>query len=178
MSRIEKSITVDAPIDMVYGQWTRFESFPDFMEGVVRVIQVDDRTLDWTTSATGRTRTWQTRITDQTPLERIAWKSIEGTQNDGCVMFLPTSPTRTEVRLVVDADPEGLVEEIGDEAGSLDHRVGGDLDRFKDLMEGRSAPTCPWQGDIHGDDADPGGARSIAPNHHSVNRADEGHGHG
>ena len=108
MSRIEKHITVDAPIDTVYGQWTQFESFPTFMEGVDKVVQVDDRTLDWTASVAGRTKTWQARITDQTPTERIAWKSIDGAQNDGAVMFLPTSPGQTEIRLVVDADPDGI----------------------------------------------------------------------
>jgi len=156
MSRIEKTITVDAPIDRVYGQWTQFESFPSFMEGVDRVVQVDDRTLGWTASVAGRTKTWQARITDQTPPERIAWKSIEGTQNDGAVTFRAEGAGRTEIRLVVDADPEGIIEQVGDRLGLLDHRIGGDLDRFKEFIEGRSVPTGSWQGEIHGDDVSPG----------------------
>ncbi len=152
MSRIEKTITVDASIDSVYGQWTQFESFPSFMEGVDNVIQVDDRTLDWTASVAGHTKTWQARITDQTPPERIAWKSIDGAQNDGAVTFRATAPGQTEIRLVVDADPEGIIESVGDRLGLLDHRIGGDLDRFKQFIEGRSVPTGSWAGEIHGDD--------------------------
>ncbi len=179
MSRVEKTITVDAPIDTVYGQWTQFESFPTFMEGIDKVDQVDDRTLDWTASVAGRTKTWQARITDQTPTERITWKSIDGAQNDGAVMFLPTGPGRTEIRLVVDADPEGVIEQVGDKLGLLDHRIGGDLDRFKEFIEGRSMPTGSWQGQIHGDDAGLGvEVDPSLPSTASTTRADEGHGHG
>jgi len=155
MSRIEKTITVDASIDSVYGQWTQFETFPSFMEGVDKVAQVDDRTLDWTASVAGRTKTWQARITDQTPPERIAWKSIDGAQNDGAVTFTATGAGQTEIRLVVDADPEGIIEQVGDRLGLLDHRIGGDLDRFKRFIEGRSVPTGAWEGEIHGDDVSP-----------------------
>jgi len=156
MSRIEKTITVDAPIDRVYGQWTQFESFPTFMEGVDSVVQVDDRTLDWSASVAGRTKTWQARITDQTPPERIAWRSIEGAQNDGAVTFQARSPGQTDIRLVVDADPEGIIETVGDKLGLLDHRIGGDLDRFKEFIEGRTVPTGSWSGEIHGDETSVG----------------------
>jgi uncharacterized membrane protein len=156
MSRIEKTITVEAPIDTVYGQWTQFESFPTFMDGVDKVVQVDDRTLDWSASVAGRTKTWQARIVDQTRPERIAWKSIDGAQNDGAVSFSSTGPGQTEIRLVVDADPDGLIEEVGDRLGFLDRRIGDDLGRFKEFIEGRSVPTGAWQGEIHGDDASVG----------------------
>jgi uncharacterized membrane protein len=175
MSRIEKTITVAAPIDAVYGQWTQFESFPTFMEGVDKVVQVDDRTLDWSASVAGRTKTWRARITDQTPPERIAWKSVDGAQNDGAVTFAARGPGQTEVHLVVDADPEGIAEQVGDRLGFLDHRIGGDLGRFKDFIEGRSVPTGSWQGEIHGDHASPGvEVDPSLPSTASVSRADGG----
>ena len=156
MSRIEKTIEVDAPIGSVYGQWTQFEAFPTFMEGVTRVEQLDDRTLAWEARIAGRDKTWTARITDQTPNERIAWMAVDGAQNDGAVMFRPLAGDKTEVRLVVDADPDGLVEEVGDRLGILDRRVGGDLERFRTFIEGRSAPSGRWSGEIHGDQVSPG----------------------
>ena len=156
MSRIEKTIEVDAPIDAVYGQWTQFERFPEFMEGVTRVTQLDDRTLAWEAEVGGRTKEWTARITDQTPNERIAWMATDGAQNDGAVNFRMISPERTEVRLVIDADPDGIVEEVGDRLGFLDRRVGGDLERFREYIAGRGSPTGSWQGEIHGDRVSPG----------------------
>jgi uncharacterized membrane protein len=47
MSVMEKSIVVDAPIRQVYNQWTQFEEFPLFMEGVDEVRQLDDKRLHW-----------------------------------------------------------------------------------------------------------------------------------
>jgi uncharacterized membrane protein len=155
MSRIEKTIEVDAPVASVYGQWTQFERFPEFMEGVVRVQQLDDRTLAWEAEVAGRSKTWTARITDQTPNERIAWMATEGAQNGGAVTFRVLSPERTEVRLVIDADPDGALEEVGDRLGFLDRRVGGDLERFRDFIEARRSPTGTWQGEIHGDRVSP-----------------------
>jgi uncharacterized membrane protein len=155
MSRIEKTIVVDEPVEDVYAQWTQFESFPSFMEGVDRVIQLDDRTLAWEATVAGRTKRWTARIVDQTPNTRIAWNSVEGAQNDGAVLFEPTGTGSTEIRLVVDAEPEGLVESAGDALGFLDRRVGGDLERFKEFIEKRGQPTGEWKGEIHGERVEP-----------------------
>lgn len=155
MSRIEKTIEVDAPLEEVYAQWTQFEEFPRFMEGVQRVEQLDDRTLDWEAEVAGRTKSWTARITDQTPNQRIAWRGMDGAQNDGAVMFQPAGDGRTEVRLAIDADPDGIVEEVGDRLGFLDRRVQGDLQRFKEFIEGRGEATGAWTGEIHGDRVSP-----------------------
>jgi uncharacterized membrane protein len=156
MSRIEKSIEVEAGLDDVYGQWTQFESFPTFMEGVRRVQQLDDRTLSWEAEVGGRTKTWTARITDQTPNERIAWMAVDGAQNDGAVTFREATEGSTEIRLVIDVDPDGVVEEVGDRLGFLDRRVQGDLERFRDFIESRGDATGTWTGEIHGDDVSPG----------------------
>jgi uncharacterized membrane protein len=155
MSRIEKTVVVDASVENVYAQWTQFESFPMFMEGVDAVTQLDDRTLEWKANVGWRTKEWTARIVDQTPNTRIAWKSVEGAQNDGAVIFSPAGEASTEIRLVVDAEPEGIVETAGDALGFLDRRVGGDLDRFKEFIEQRGRPTGSWEGEIHGDEVRP-----------------------
>lgn len=150
MSRFEHVITVDAPIREVYNQWTQFESFPSFMEGVQKVVQRDNRTLEWTASIAGQERNWTALITDQTPDTRVAWKSTSGAENAGAVLFEPAGANATKVTLRIDVDPEGVVENVGDKIGAIDRRVKGDLDRFKTFMEDRGRATGAWRGEIHG----------------------------
>jgi uncharacterized membrane protein len=155
MSRIEKTIVVDAPIEKAYAQWTQFEEFPRFMDGVERVVQLDDQTLEWTANVGGRQKRWTAKIVDQTPLVRIAWRGLDGAENDGAVLFTEAGEGTTEIRLVVDAEPEGVVEEAGDRLGFLDRRITGDLERFKAFIEERYRPSGSWDGEIHGDEVIP-----------------------
>jgi uncharacterized membrane protein len=155
MPRFEDTIDVDVPVNVAYDQWTQFEEFPRFMEGVKRVEQLDDKRLEWTASVAGRERMWTAEITDQTPDTRIAWKSIEGADNAGAVLFEPLAPDRTRVTLKMDADPDGIVDTIGANLGFLERRVKGDLARFKEFIESRGMPTGAWQGEIHGDRIEP-----------------------
>lgn len=155
MSRFEETITVNVPVRVAYDRWTRFEDFPSFMEGVDRVEQLDDKTLRWTASVAGVTKTWTAEITDQTPDTRVAWKSIEGAQNAGAVLFVPKRPDQTEITLRIDAEPEGAVENVGDALGFLERRVAGDLERYKDLVERTGGGVDGWRGEIHGDDVRP-----------------------
>jgi uncharacterized membrane protein len=155
MSRFEEQITVDVPVRVAYDRWTRFEDFPSFMEGVERVQQLDDKMLRWTASVAGVSRTWTAEIVDQTPDTRIAWKSVEGTENAGAVLFQPSGPDQTIVTLRIDAEPEGPVEKAGDALGFLERRVRGDLERFKELVERTGAGVDGWRGEIHGDEVRP-----------------------
>jgi uncharacterized membrane protein len=152
MSRFEHVITVDAPVREVYNQWTQFESFPSFMDGVEKVVQRDDKTLEWTASIAGQTRTWTAEITDQTPDVRVAWKSTSGTDNAGAVLFQPLAANRTQVTLRMDVDPQGIVENVGDAIGAVDRRVKGDLERFREFMDARGQATGAWRGEIHGEE--------------------------
>ena len=152
MSRFEHVINVDVPVRVAYDQWTQFESFPSFMEGVEKVVQRDDKILEWTASVAGQRRTWTAEIVDQTPDVRIAWKSTSGADNAGAVLFQPMGSHQTQVTLRMEVDPQGIVENIGDAIGAVDRRVKGDLERFKTFIEGRQQPTGAWRGEIHGDD--------------------------
>lgn len=151
MPRFESSIEVDVPVRLAYDQWTQFEEFPRFMEGVERLLQRDDRTLDWTAEIAGQRKEWTAEITDQTPDTRIAWKSVDGDENAGAVLFQPLDGDRTRVTLKLDADPEGVVETVGANLGFLERRGYGDLERFKEFIESRRLPTGAWRGEIHGD---------------------------
>jgi uncharacterized membrane protein len=142
-------------VQTAYAQWTQFEEFPRFMDGVERVRQLDDKRLEWTAEIGGQERTWMAEITDQTPDTRIAWRSTSGTENAGAVLFAPRGARGSTITLRIDAEPEGAVERVGDALGFLDRRTKGDLERFKSFIEQRGTPTGSWDGEIHGDEVVP-----------------------
>jgi uncharacterized membrane protein len=156
-STIEKSIEVDAPVSVVYNQWTQFEEFPRFMEGVKEVKQINDKRLHWTAQVGIKQKEWDADIVEQTPDTRIAWRSATGAENAGIVDFLPTQNGGTKVTVHMTYDPEGIVENVGDALGFLSRRVEGDLQRFKDFLEARGRETGGWRGQIHGGKVESGG---------------------
>jgi uncharacterized membrane protein len=151
MPRFEDSIDVAVPVREAYDRWTRFEQFPTFMDGVDRVVQLDDKHLQWTATIAGREKQWTAEITDQTPDTRIAWKSTSGADNAGAVLFEPLGPDLTRITLKLVADPEGPVETVGAAVGLLERQVKGDLERFRDAVEA-GGPVDGWRGEIHGDE--------------------------
>jgi uncharacterized membrane protein len=152
MPRFEDSIDVAVPVRRAYDQWTQFEEFPRFMEGVDRVEQLDDKHLRWTATIAGRAKEWTAEITDQTPDTRIAWKSTSGAENAGAVLFEPLGPDQTRVTLKLDAEPDGAVETVGANIGLLEGQVKGDLQRFRDYVQTAGASSKGWRGEIHGDE--------------------------
>jgi len=151
MPRFEDTIEVAVPVSTAYAQWTQFETFPKFMEGVESVVQNDARTLTWTAEVAGQRKEWTAQITDQTPDRRIAWKSTSGADNAGAVLFDSAPNGKTKITLRLDADPEGIVETVGANLGFLERQVKGDLERFKEFIESQDRPTGEWTGEIHGD---------------------------
>src|SRR5918995_398569 len=117
MSTVEKSIDVDVPVRTAYNQWTQFESFPQFMEGVDRIDQTSDTMTHWVTSIGGVTREFDAEITEQRPDERVAWTSVDGPKNAGVVTFHRLGPGKTRIMLQMDFEPEGVVENGGDKLG-------------------------------------------------------------
>ncbi len=148
MAQIEKHIDVDVPVRTAYNQWTQFESFPRFMEGVEEVRQLDDSHLHWRANIGGQMQEWDAVITEQTPDDRIAWRSTSGDQNAGVVTFHRLGDNRTRVMLQLEYEPQGFTENVGDVLGFMDRRVDGDLHRFKDFIEGRGVATGAWRGTI------------------------------
>ena len=148
MSKIEKSIDVQVPVRTAYDQWTQFEEFPSFMEGVESVHQIDDRRLHWRAEILGKVVEWDAEIAEQLPDTRIAWRSTSGAPNAGVVSFFRLSDDRCRVALQIDYEPEGFVETVGDWLGVLSSRVEGDLERFKKFIEERGVETGAWRGTI------------------------------
>ena len=137
MATIEQSIEVEVPVRTAYNQWTQFEEFPQFMEGVEEVRQLDDSHLHWVAEFGGTPHEWDAEITEQIPDERVAWRSTGGKDNAGVVTFHRLDDDRTRVMVQMDYEPEGIKEKVGDALGFADRRVKGDLERFKELIEAR-----------------------------------------
>ncbi|TMQ94408.1 SRPBCC family protein [Actinomadura soli] len=148
MSTITESVNVTVPIRAAYDQWTQFETFPEFMEGVEEIRQLDDTTVRWRTRIAGVTREFDARITEQLPDERVAWKSLDGPEHAGVVTFHRLDDTTTRVTAQLEFAPEGLAEKAGDRIGALTHRVKGDLRRFKTFIESRGVQTGGWRGQV------------------------------
>ena len=148
MARIEESIDVNVPVSTAYNQWTQFEEFPKFMEGVESVRQIDDTHLRWIAEIGGKRHEWDAEITEQKPDRRIAWKAVDGHYNSGTVMFEPIDENSTRINVVMEHETEGIVESLGSALGADSRRVKGDLERFKELVEARGAETGAWRGEV------------------------------
>jgi uncharacterized membrane protein len=146
-STIEESIDVEAPIAAVYDQWTQFEEFPQFMEGIDEIRQTDDRHLHWVAEFGGSRHEWDAEITEQSPEERVAWRNTDGKDNAGVVTFHKIADERTRVMVQMDWAPEGLKEKLGSAVGLDNRRVQADLARFKGLVESRGA-SGGWRGEV------------------------------
>ena len=147
-SSITQSVDVQVPVRVAYDQWTQFESFPEFMEGVEEVRQIDDTHLHWKADVAGRTEEWDAEITQQEPDMRIAWTSTSGAKNGGVVTFHRIEDELTRVTLQMDWEPQGLIENMGEKLGFDERRVKGDLERFKTFIEERGAATGAWRGTV------------------------------
>jgi uncharacterized membrane protein len=149
MSTVQESIEVDVPLHTAYNQWTLFEEFPRFMEGVEEVTQIDDRHNHWKTKVGGATREFDTEIVDQMPDERIVWRTLGGeVRQRGVVTFQDVDGNHTMVRLALEFEPEGMAEKAADMMNMVDRRVKGDLRRFKDYIEERGMEEGGWRGRI------------------------------
>jgi uncharacterized membrane protein len=149
MTTVEESVEVEVPVSTAYNQWTQFEDFPAFMEGVEKVEQLSDSQLHWVTKIAGVEREFDAKITEQHPDERVAWTTTDGPKQAGVVTFHKLDPQRTKVMLQLEFEPDGVVEQVGDKLGIVKARVHGDLERFKSFIEKRGAESGAWRGDIN-----------------------------
>jgi len=151
MTTIEQSVELEVPVRTAYNQWTQFEEFPRFMEGVERIDQISDTKLHWVAEIGGQTREWDAEIVEQIPDERISWHTIGGgPYNSGVVTFHRIDDGTCRIMLQMEVKPDSLAEKAADVLGILRTRSKGDLERFKDFIEGRGAETGAWRGEVKG----------------------------
>jgi uncharacterized membrane protein len=148
-TKVEKTVQVNVPATTAYNQWTQFEEFPRFMDGVQEVKQLDDRRLRWVAEIGGVKREWEATILEQVPNQKVAWAATEGATNAGAVYFDALSDAQTLVRLVLEYEPEGMVEQVGDKLNIVEKRAEADLERFKSFIESRGVETGAWRGEVN-----------------------------
>jgi uncharacterized membrane protein len=148
MAEIDKTIEVDVPVSTAYNQWTQFEDFPQFMDNVESVQQLDDTQLHWVAEYGGKRHEWDAEITEQVPDRTIAWRSLGGITHNGTVTFEPLGPDQTRIKVEMEWEPEGVVEKAGAAVGLDERGVSEDLDRFKEFIEARGAETGAWRGRV------------------------------
>ncbi len=147
-TKVEKSILVNVPVSIAYNQWTQFEHFPQFMGGVKSVTQHDDERLNWVVEIGGVRRQWDATILEQVPDTKVSWAATEGATNAGSVSFEDVGGGQAQVHLVLEYEPEGLVEKIGDKLNVVENQAEGDLDRFKAFIEDEGYATGAWRGSV------------------------------
>ena len=138
MASIERAIDVYAPVTVVFNQWMRFESFPRFMEGVEQVEQLDAERLRFVANVGGQRITWEAMILEEIADLLISWGSTSGPHNSGTVTFSSDWGDFTRVSLVIEYEPEQLPDTLGDKRSFMASRIERDLERFKELIEGRA----------------------------------------
>ena len=150
MERVTKTFEINAPVRKVYNQWTQFEDFPRFMDGVKEVRQLDDTHLHWRASIAGKEKEWDSEIIEQVPDQRIAWRSTSGVPNAGTVRFEQLAQDRSRVHLTMEYEPKGFIENVGDAVGVVDRKLEKAVQDFKKLIEQRGQETGAWRGEVHG----------------------------
>lgn len=148
MGEATHTVDIDTDVRTAYNQWTQFEEFPRFMEGVEEVRQIDDTHLHWKVDIAGVDREFDAEITEQKPDQRIAWRSRSGVDQGGVVTFHPLNDDQTRVTLQMNFEPEDAAEKIGDMVGVVSARTKGDLERFKEFIEERGQETGAWRGEV------------------------------
>jgi uncharacterized membrane protein len=145
---VEQCIDVDVGVTRAYDQWTRFESFPQWMEGVASVEQTGDdlhwvaKVRDEFATVENETREWDARITEQTHDTRVSWESTGGEPgtkpNAGAATFAPLGDSSCRVTFRMDWEPEGALETPSEVLEAVNQVVTADLARFKVMIEAQS----------------------------------------
>ena len=149
MTTHQTSVDVSVPVRDAYNQWTQFETFPEFMNGVEKITQIDATHTHWNIRIGGVSREFDAVITEQIPDERVAWRSTDGATHGGVVTFHRLGDAQTRVMLQLDTEPEGLVEKAGEAVGLVGHQAKSDLERFKDFIESHpQGPTGAWREEV------------------------------
>jgi uncharacterized membrane protein len=135
MPVIESFVEVHSPVSAVYKQWLQFESYPQFMEGIEKVEELDDGRIHWRARLGGVELQWDSDIVENVPERKVGWRSANGPQARGIVALRPVGPEHTRVTLRLEYDPEGYVDDVGRFLVSACRRLDDDLGRFRDLIE-------------------------------------------
>lgn len=158
---IIEDIYVGVPVDVAYNQWTQYQELPTYTKGPQSVTQEDEKTSRWLAKIGLSTREWTTTIQEQVPDRRIAWSS-EGEKGtvDGVVTFHPLADDLTLLLLVLEYQPKGFVEWMGNRWRVVGRRARLDLKHYRRFVMMSGEPTGAWRGEIREGEVVPGGGEA------------------
>ncbi|MGW5530642.1 SRPBCC family protein [Streptomyces xanthochromogenes] len=149
VAKVEESVEVAVPVGVAYNQWTQFEEFPLFMQGVERIEQRTPTLTHWVTKVDGVSREFDAKVVEQIPDERVAWTTVEGEVHQaGVVTFHRLDDRNTKVMLQLEHEAQGAVEHAADKLGLVKRQITQDLKRFKTYIESRGVETGGWRGRV------------------------------
>ena len=153
---IIEELDVGVPISVAYNQWTSFNEFPSFMKKVKNVDEETDEetTISWKAQVFWSHRTWEAKILEQVPDERIEWRSKgEKGHVDGAVTFHELGPNLTRILVVLEYYPQGFMERTGNIWRAQGRRARLELKHFRRHVMTRTIlepdEVEGWRGVIH-----------------------------
>lgn len=149
MATVQQSIEINVPVQVLYNQLTQFEDYPNFMDDVKAVKQIDDTHMHWATMMANRPVEWDAEITEQEPDRCIAWQNTSGPTNGGRIEVQPIGADASCVTFTLQSMPEQVPGSMaGESEDEMAQRLKFDLVRLKDFLEGRGSATGAWRGEI------------------------------
>ena len=153
-TNIIETIDVGVPIDVAYNQWTQFEDFSGFMKKVESADHDEDEAkVTFKAQIFWSHRTWEGKIIEMVPNERIIWKSKgEKGHVDGAVTFHELAPSLTRILVVLEYYPQGFFEKTGNIWEAQGRRARAELRHFRRHVMTRSIldedELEGWRGEI------------------------------
>jgi uncharacterized membrane protein len=149
---VERSFTIDRPVNEVFRYWRNFENLPKFMRHLRSVQTTGDRTSRWEARAPlGFPIAWEAEITDERANDYIIWHSLPGgaVEHRGSIQFR-SAPFEGGTEVTVSLDYRPPAGKFGSVFSRLfgenpEQQVREDLRRFKQLMEAGEIPTTQGQ---------------------------------
>jgi uncharacterized membrane protein len=132
-TNIIENIDVGVPVKVAYNQWTEFGAFPSLMKKVENAeVQDEDTKIKWKAQVFWSHREWESTIIEQTPDERIVWRSSgEKGYVDGAVSFHELGPNLTRILVVLEYYPQGFFERTGNLWRAQGRRARLELKHFR-----------------------------------------------
>lgn len=135
-------VTINLPREQVFAFWRDFQNLPLFMDNIVRVSTIDERTTHWVVAAPAdKTVEWDSLITEEIENELIVWESAPDAdiKNTGRIEFSDAPPGRgTQVSATIVYDPPGgdigkMIAKLFQKEPKVQARQ--DMRRLKQLLE-------------------------------------------
>lgn len=149
MATHDQSIEVYGSLRAVYSQWTQFETYRSFMDGVRSVTRTGDGVTHWVLDLDGQKREFDAIVSEDEANHRVTWASTNGPTFAGVATVYAGDERTTRVRLQTDIEGEAAEPGGATRPGEGRHAE-GDLDRFKRYVEASGDETGAWQGFVGG----------------------------